>query len=67
MTLPIAIFAYFIAPRVDGNRAVWTIFGIIPLVNMIFAYYMAYRIVAHVLDRLNGISSRLGAQDQRLP
>jgi hypothetical protein len=55
-----AIIPYKLAPRVGANRATWLILSLVPILNFIFFYYVAYRIAAHVLDRLNAISTRLG-------
>jgi hypothetical protein len=59
--LLLAIIPYKLAPRMGGNRWVWLVLSLIPGVNFVFLYYVFYRITAHVLDRLNAISARIGA------
>jgi hypothetical protein len=50
-----------LAPRVGSSGVTWFILTIIPVVNFFFLYYAAYRILSHILDRLNEISSRARA------
>jgi len=47
-----------LAPRVGGSAVTWFILTIIPAVNVFFLYYAVYRIIAHILDRLNELSAR---------
>ena len=47
-----AVGNFLLAKRLDGNRVLWAILSIIPLVNYVFAIYIAYRIVFVILDRL---------------
>jgi hypothetical protein len=48
-----------LAPRVGSSSVAWFILTIIPGVNFFFLYYAGYRILAHILDRLNELSSRM--------
>ena len=60
--LVISLVAAFIlgklAPRVGASAVAWFILSLIPLVNLFFFYYAGYRIIAHILDRLNDLSAR---------
>ncbi len=48
-----AIGNYFLARRIDGASPVlWAVLSLIPGVNLIFFYYVAYKVVFAVLDRL---------------
>ena len=49
-----AIGNYFIAKRLGKNKVLWVVLTIIPGVNFIFLYYMAYQILYAILDRLPG-------------
>ena len=51
--------AYFLAPRVSANRALWVIGSLIPIFNFFFLYYIGYKVVVRVLDRLNALHERL--------
>ena len=54
-----AIPAWFLAPRLGGNRYVWVVLALIPFFGFFFGIYMLYRIAIVVLDRLADIQSRL--------
>jgi putative exporter of polyketide antibiotics len=56
--LLVALIMSKLAPRVGSSSVAWFILTIIPLVNFFFLYYAAYKILAHILDRLNELSSR---------
>lgn len=47
---------YKLAPKVGANRLVWVILSIVPILNILFIYYVGYRVVAHLLDRVNSIA-----------
>lgn len=51
------IIPYKLAPRVGANKVVWLIVSLIPIVNFFFLYYVFYRVVAHMLDKLNEIAA----------
>ena len=62
--IPLAIGNAFLARRLGRNVAVWVILSLIPGVNFLFFYYVAYIVVFAVLDRLKAIGDdmkRLGA------
>lgn len=50
-----------IAGRIGRSPALWAILSLIPLVNYIFWIYATFVILLYMLDRLNGISARLGS------
>jgi hypothetical protein len=50
-----------LAPRVGSSSVTWFILTLIPGVNVFFLYYASYRILAHILDRLNELSARTRA------
>jgi len=50
-----------LAPRVGSSAVAWFILTLIPGVNFFFLYFAAYRILAHILDRLNELSARTRA------
>ena len=62
LQLMYAIPAWFLAPRLDGNRYLWVVLALIPVFGFFFGLYMFYRIAAVVLDRLADIQSRLPQQ-----
>ncbi|MBS0644354.1 MAG: hypothetical protein U1E70_22130 [Acetobacteraceae bacterium] len=53
-----AIILAKLAPRVGASPVAWFILSLIPVVNLFFFYYAGYRIIAHILDRLNDLSTR---------
>ena len=44
---------YFLAKRIGANRLIWVLLSIIPIVNFLFMYYVIYKTVYAILDRLN--------------
>lgn len=50
-----------IAGRIGRSPVLWAILSLIPLVNYIFWIYATFVILLYMLDRLNGISARLGS------
>ena len=53
LMIPLAIGNFFLARRIDGASPVlWVILTLIPGVNAIFMYYVGYKVVFTVLDRL---------------
>ncbi len=63
MTVPLAIAAYFLAPRVGANKWLWLIGAIIPFFNFLFVYYIGFKIVARLLDRVNALYDRYAASE----
>jgi TRAP-type mannitol/chloroaromatic compound transport system permease large subunit len=62
-TIPLAIGNAFLARRLGRSVAWWVILSLIPGINFIFFYYVAYIVVFAVLDRLKAIGDdmkRLG-------
>ena len=58
ISIPIAIGNFFLAKRIDGASPVlWLILSLIPVVNFVFWYYIAYKVVFSVLDHLRAIRS----------
>ena len=51
------VIPYKLAPRVGANRVTWLIVSLIPIVNFFFLYYVFYRVLAHMLDKLNEIAA----------
>jgi hypothetical protein len=51
-----AVVCYKFAPRLGANKYLWTAVTIIPIFGLFFMYYVGYRIVAHILDRINFLS-----------
>jgi len=51
--IPFAIGNYFLAKRVGTNEIIWVILSILPIINLIFMYYVVYKTVYAILDRLN--------------
>jgi uncharacterized membrane protein YoaK (UPF0700 family) len=56
LMLPLAIGNYFLARRIDGASPVlWLVLSLIPIVNFVFYYYIAYKVVFAVLDHLRAL------------
>jgi hypothetical protein len=58
--IPFAIGNYHLAKRVDRAKPIlWVISSLVPLLNVLFMYYLFYRVVLQILDsvRANGYSS----------
>jgi hypothetical protein len=63
-TIPLAIGNAFLAQQLGRSVPLWVILSLIPGVNFLFFYYVAYIVIFAVLDRLKAIgddSKRLGA------
>ncbi len=58
ISLILGTLSYKIAPRVEENPVIWLIFAIAPIINLVFMWYVTYRIVAFILDRLNFLASQ---------
>jgi hypothetical protein len=62
--IPLAIGNAFLARRLGRNVALWVVLSLLPGVNLIFFYCVAYMVVFAVLDCLKAIGDdmkRLGA------
>jgi len=58
VSLPLAIGNFFLARRIDHAVPVqWLILTLIPIVNLIFLYYVAYKVVFAILDRLKALQA----------
>ena len=57
--IPLAFGNAFLARRLGKSAALWAILSLIPVVNFIFFYYIAYRIIYAVLDRLAALADDL--------
>ena len=51
--IPFAIGNYFLAKRIGTNEIIWVLFSIIPIINLMFMYYVVYKTLYAILDRLN--------------
>jgi len=54
----LAIGNYFLARRLGANQVLWAVLSLIPIVNFVFVYYVGYRVVFAVLDRLAALGGR---------
>jgi hypothetical protein len=54
--IPFAFGNAFLARRLGKSAALWAILSLIPFVNFVFFYYVAYRIVYALLDRLAALA-----------
>ena len=59
LTLPFAIGALYLAPKMGANRWIWFILLLIPVVNLFAMYVFLFRAMGAVLDRLNAIQERV--------
>jgi len=50
--IPFAVANYYLAPRLGKSAARWAILSLIPLFNLVFIWYVIYRMAFSVLDRL---------------
>tara|TARA_B100001123_G_C14726487_1_gene795235 strand:- start:74 stop:304 length:231 start_codon:yes stop_codon:yes gene_type:complete len=48
-----AIGNYFLAMRLGTNKFLWVLLSIIPIINFFFIYYVIYKTIYAVLDRLD--------------
>jgi len=61
ISIPYAVFAGALAQRLNGNTVLWVILALIPFVGIFFFWYLLYRIVTGILDRIDAVGSRLAA------
>jgi hypothetical protein len=59
LTLPIAIGAAYIAPKMGANRWLWLVLLLTPIVNMFAMSVFFIRVMGAVLDRLNASDERM--------
>ncbi len=59
LSIGFAIGNYFLAKRLGKSPILWVVQSLIPLYNFGFFYYVAYRLVFFVLDRLGEIHAKL--------
>jgi hypothetical protein len=53
LSIPYAVFAGAVARRLNGNAVVWVILALIPMVGWFFWWYILYKIVTGILDRID--------------
>ncbi len=58
ISIPYAIFAGALAQRLNGNTVLWVILALIPIVGWFFWWYILYKIVTSILDRIDALSTR---------
>ena len=61
ISIPYAVFAGALAQRLNGNTVLWVILALIPIVGFFFFWYVLYRIVTGILDRIDAVDSKLAA------
>ena len=58
-SLPFAIGAFYLAPKMGRNPWLWAILLFIPIVNLIVIYIFFFLVMGAMLDRLNVITDRM--------
>jgi hypothetical protein len=58
-SLPFAIGAFYLAPKMGRNPWLWAIVLFIPIVNLVVVYIFVFLILGAMLDRLNAILDRM--------
>jgi len=58
-SLPFAIGAFYLAPKMGWNPWLWAILFIIPIVNFVTMYIFFFLVAGAMLDRLNAIGDRM--------
>jgi hypothetical protein len=58
-SLPFAIGAFYLAPKMGRNPWLWAIVLFIPIVNLFVIYIFFFLILGAMLDRLNAILDRM--------
>jgi hypothetical protein len=64
ISIPFAVGNAFLARRLGKSVALWVVLSLIPGVNFLFFYYVAYIVIYSMLDRLRAIGDdvrRVGA------
>ena len=59
LTLPLAIGAAYLAPKIGRSPWLWAILLLIPIVNFITMYIFFFLVAGAMLDRLNAIDNRV--------
>ncbi len=62
VSIPFAIGNYKIAGRTGASQPLWLILSLIPLVNVLFNFYVWYAVVIRILDMFASISARPSAR-----
>ena len=57
-SLPFAIGAFYLAPKIGRNPWLWAIVLFIPIVNLVVIYIFFFLVLGAMLDRLNAILDR---------
>ena len=58
-SLPFAIGAFYLAPKMGRNRWIWGILFLLPTLNFVVIYIFLFLVAGAVLDRLNAIGDRM--------
>ena len=53
ISLPFAIGNFFLAKRLSKNQVLWVVLSLIPLCNIFFFWYVVYKSLFAILDRLD--------------
>lgn len=63
LSIPFPFMVWFIAPRFGGNRALWLILSLIPMVNLYVMYFvLPYRVYSALLTKLERIEAKFDAK-----
>ena len=57
-SIPFAIGNFYLAKRFNKNKILWVILSLIPLINFLFFWYVAYLVLFKVLDALDALHSK---------
>ena len=57
-SIPFAIGAAYLAPKMGRNRSLWAILFLIPIANFFMMYVFMFVVAGAVLDRLNALGER---------
>ena len=58
-SLPFAIGAFYLAPKMGRNPWLWAIVLFIPIVNLVVIYIFFFLVLGAMLDRLNVMTDRM--------
>jgi len=61
-SIPLAFGNYFLAKRLDESPELWFILTIIPIINILFFYYLIYIILFFVIDHLKEAAAKSAEQ-----
>ena len=59
VSIPFAIGNYYLAKSLKRSAPVWVILTLIPIINVMFYFYVLYVVVLHIIHRLQQIVSAL--------